>query len=119
MAWNYWFHGVEVTERRNLSARGAAGLAVFGGGFRCCWWWGLLLLLSSIFTYTTYTALTLCKSLIIRLLQASVSSVSKNKTLYREDKKRRYYLVLLRKSINFATQLQIPKHLLTLRHERY
>ena len=89
MAWNYWLHGVEVTGRRNLSARGAAGLAVFGGGFRCCRWWGLLLLLSSIFTYTTYTVLTLCKLLSIRLLQASVSSVSKNKTLYREDKKRR------------------------------
>ena len=29
MPWNYWFHGVEMTERRNLSARGAAGFAVF------------------------------------------------------------------------------------------
>ena len=28
---------MEVTERRNLSARGAAGLSVFGGGFRCFW----------------------------------------------------------------------------------
>ena len=37
--------------------------------------------LSEVFTYTTYTLLTLCKLLIITLLQASVSSVSKNKTL--------------------------------------
>ena len=37
MGWKWEFHGVEVTERRNLSARGAAGFAVFGGGFRCFW----------------------------------------------------------------------------------
>ena len=27
------FHGVEVAERRNLSAQGVAGFATFGGGF--------------------------------------------------------------------------------------
>ena len=33
MGWKWEFHGVEVAERRNLSAQGAAGFATFGGGF--------------------------------------------------------------------------------------
>ena len=33
MAWKWEFHGVEVVERRNLSAQGVAGFATFGGGF--------------------------------------------------------------------------------------
>ena len=33
MGWKWEFHGVEVAERRNLSAQGVAGFATFGGGF--------------------------------------------------------------------------------------
>ena len=36
MAWKWELRGVEVAERRNLSAQGAAGFATFGGGF-----WGV------------------------------------------------------------------------------
>jgi hypothetical protein len=70
MGWNYQEGGTFLNEERQVLLFFPTVFAVVAAVF--------LPLLSLIFTYTTYTVLTLHKSLNIKLLQASVSSVSKN-----------------------------------------
>ena len=70
MARNYQEGGTFLNEKRRVLLSFPAVFAVVAAVH--------LPPLSLIFTYTTYTVLTPCKLLNIKLLHASVSSVSKN-----------------------------------------